>query len=458
MLADVLPCNGADSGLLGVRLGVHPDKTRIVLDVTDTLNYKLSFLSNPNRLIVDLPNVEWRGQAGQLPAPAGMVQSLHPLGSQNGGVRLELRLTAPARITLADTLLPTGSAPARLFIDLVPAFAISTEVIEVTQAGRADKPAATETPPSTAAQPLPLPGPEPVVAEQPPPRAPPVEPSKPTQPVTAVQTIVPPIKPQRPNPPSPALSVAAIAALVSAPPPAKPEAPADRQWLVALDPGHGGKDPGTIGPAGTEEKDITFKMALELKEKLEATGRYKVFLTRDKDQHMALRERTERARNANADLFISLHADHIDQAELRGASVYTLSETASDTEAAALAAHANKEDLITGVDLSSQSAIVTSILIDLAQRETKNLSARFASILSEELAQRTLMLRNAHRFAGFVVLKAPDVPSVLVELGYLSNKEDEQALNSAGHRAQLCAAMLMAIERYFEWQRSVKQI
>jgi N-acetylmuramoyl-L-alanine amidase len=223
-----------------------------------------------------------------------------------------------------------------------------------------------------------------------------------------------------------------------------------------LDAGHGGKDPGAVGANGTMEKNITLQMAKELKRLLEAGGRYKVILTREEDKLLALRQRMDVARGAAADLFISIHADHIEKTSLRGASVYTLSENASDAEAAKLAARENKEDLITGVDLSSQSAMVTSILIDLAQRETKNLSARFASMLSEELADHTHVLSNSHRFAGFVVLKAPDVPSVLIELGYLSNEQDEAALGSKRHRRVLGSAIRDAIERYFEWQQSFR--
>ena len=153
-----------------------------------------------------------------------------------------------------------------------------------------------------------------------------------------------------------------------------------RQVLIALDAGHGGKDTGATGINGTEEKDITLKMARELKALLEGTGRYDVLLVREDDTLIPLRKRIDIARRSGADLFISLHADHNDNTHQRGASVYTLSETASDAEAAALATRENKEDVITGVDLSHQSPMVTSILIDLAQRETKNLSARFASL------------------------------------------------------------------------------
>lgn len=452
LLAGAMSSHSGEIGLLGVRLGTQPDKTRIVLDLTGTPAYRLSFLNNPNRLIIELPTVAWQVPAGLLPA-GGIVQGIHRGAAGIGGSRLELLLGASARIALADTLLATETAPARLFVDLVPSATASTDIIEVGQVAESVAAVATEsTPPVAARQTPPPPEPPTVLSAEIAPETAQIEPAAPAP---AAPRVLPQVKPKQAA--SPAVSMAAMVMPLPLPPPAKPEAPGGRKWIVVFDPGHGGKDPGAIGLAGTAEKNVTLEVARELKEKLEATGRYQVFLSRNGDEQVALRDRTEQARAVKADLFISLHADHIDQAELRGASVYTLSENASDTEAAALAARENKADLITGVDLSSQSTIVASILIDLAQRETKNLSARFASVLSEELSQRTLMLRNAHRFAGFVVLKAPDVPSVLVELGYLSNKEDEQALASAEHRARLCEAIVKAIERYFDWQRSVKQ-
>jgi len=238
-------------------------------------------------------------------------------------------------------------------------------------------------------------------------------------------------------------------------PPTKPKLGGDK-FLIALDAGHGGKDPGATGVNGTEEKEITLKMARELKELLEGTGRYEVLLVRADDTLIPLRKRIEIARQSGADLFISLHADHNDNKHQRGASVYTLSETASDAEAAALATRENKEDLITGVDLSHQSQMVTSILIDLAQRETKNLSARFASYVTKQLSTTTRMVYSSHRFAGFAVLKSPDVPSILVELGYLSNEMDEKELASKRYRGRMAKAILRAIDQYVDWQKGVK--
>src|SRR4030095_12102045 len=192
---------------------------------------------------------------------------------------------------------------------------------------------------------------------------------------------------------------------------------------------------GAIGAHGTMEKDVNLQMAKQLKARLEPPGHYKVVLTRTDDRLLPLRQRIEVARAAKADLFISIHADHNERAELRGASVYTLSETASDAEAAAAAARENKHGGITGGDLSP----------------------RFPSLLTDELGEHTLVLRDSHRFAGFVVLKALDVPSVLLELGYLSNQDDEAALRSKHHRRAVAKAIRDAIDRYFKGQGSVRQ-
>ncbi len=167
---------------------------------------------------------------------------------------------------------------------------------------------------------------------------------------------------------------------------------------------------------------------------------------------MRLRGRIARARAAGADLFISLHADFLPDSAVRGAAIYTLSERASDKEAAALAAKENKADLIAGMDLSHNSKQVTDILIDLAQRETMNYSVRFAKLLADELRRSTRLLRKSHRFAVFAVLKAPDVPSVLVEMGYLSNAQDEKRLTQPRYQARLAKAITRAIGRYFEAQ------
>lgn len=230
---------------------------------------------------------------------------------------------------------------------------------------------------------------------------------------------------------------------------AKPAKPAGARKLIAIDPGHGGVDPGATGISGVREKVLMLAQALELKRRLEATGRFRVVLTRSRDVFVRLRKRIAIARRAGADLFISLHADSIASPRVRGGSIYTLSERASDKEAAALAAKENKADMIAGVDLAVQNREVANILIHLAQRNSKNESAKFAKILTKELRAEMKLLGRTHRFAGFAVLKAPDIPSVLVELGYLSNPVDERNLRLTQHRTKVAKAFVRAIKRYF---------
>ncbi|MFQ5535534.1 MAG: N-acetylmuramoyl-L-alanine amidase [Sphingomonadales bacterium] len=232
----------------------------------------------------------------------------------------------------------------------------------------------------------------------------------------------------------------------------------NKRPVIVIDAGHGGVDPGTSGVNGHSEKSITLKVALELKRQLSKSGQYQVVLTRSRDIFVPLRRRVEIARSADADIMISLHTDALRKSKanskVRGATVYSLSERASDREAAALAAKENKSDVIAGVDLDGESHVVASILIDLAQRETMNFSAELASFVLPELGKKVKLRSNSHRFAGFRVLMAPDVPSILVEMGYLSNSRDAQFLaSSAGHRT-IAEALHAAIRKYFADHKS----
>jgi N-acetylmuramoyl-L-alanine amidase len=221
--------------------------------------------------------------------------------------------------------------------------------------------------------------------------------------------------------------------------------------IIVIDPGHGGVDPGAIGSATKLlEKDVALRMGLALRAQLEATGRYKVVMTRADDRIVRLRDRLQIARQSRGELFISLHADSLTRAPaVNGASVYTLSERASNDEGARLARRENRADILAGVDLSDQADIVTEILIDLAQRDANNKSVKLAEVLVEELKGTTKMAKRRRAQAGFVVLKSPDMPSVLVELGYLSNRADEKALADDAHIARLAAAVARAVDLYF---------
>lgn len=218
--------------------------------------------------------------------------------------------------------------------------------------------------------------------------------------------------------------------------------------LVVLDPGHGGKDPGTIGAAGTYEKRIVLAAAQEMRRRLEAGGRCRVMMTRTRDVFVPLASRVEFARRNGAALFVSVHADSAPGA--RGASVYTLSETASDALSAGLARRENAADAAGGLNLPTVPAEVQRILMSLVRQETRQGSVRLASMTVGALRPQVALLPNTHRQAAFAVLKAPDIPSVLVEIGFLSNRQDEAQLNRPAHRAVVAAALASAVERYLE--------
>ena len=220
--------------------------------------------------------------------------------------------------------------------------------------------------------------------------------------------------------------------------------------LIMLDAGHGGVDPGAIGVVGTYEKNIALPTVQELAQQLMATRRYRVQLTRRDDQFISLEGRVARARAAGADLFLSVHADALPDRAARGASVYTLSEQASDRVAAMLAASENRADLVGGVKLDTHDPQVNGILIDLARRQTNNLSIRFAQDVVSQLGRHVAMLTNSHRSAGFAVLKAPDIPSALVEIGCLSNRTEELDLRRPPYRTDVARALTRSIGDYFD--------
>ena len=218
--------------------------------------------------------------------------------------------------------------------------------------------------------------------------------------------------------------------------------------LVMLDPGHGGKDPGAIGFSGTYEKQVSLAAAFELKRQLEAQGRYRVTLTRTRDTFIPLDDRVAKAQAHGAALFVSMHADALSDHTVRGASVYTLADTASDAQTAALAQRENSADRAAGAGFNA-SPEVARILASLVRRETRIGSSRLARHLVGSLDNDLPMLPNPERHAGFVVLKAADIPSVLVEMGFMSNPADEAELRRPQHRVRVAAAMKRAVDAYF---------
>ncbi len=354
--------------IYAVRVGEHPDKTRIVVELSGTPSCRISTAQNPFRLIIDVDNGTWRGQSIDLPRKSGIVRSVqqrdNDAGSGSGsGYRVVLQTKEDPLISKQFYLPKNDTQKARYVIDVIPKS-------QKKLLSSADK-------------------------------------------------------------------VAPLSRTKS------------KKMVVVIDPGHGGKDPGAIGKSGTFEKDITLRVGLELREALLRTGRYEVYMTRATDVFIPLRERTHFAHQKNAALFISLHADSAPSQMADGLSVYTLSEKASDKEAGLLAAKENKADLISGVNLYGENKEVSSILIDLVQRETMNMSARFATALVRELSQRVVVREKTHRFAGFMVLKAPDTPAVLLEMGYISNPREEYQLRQSQYRARIVAGIVAATNSFF---------
>jgi N-acetylmuramoyl-L-alanine amidase len=227
--------------------------------------------------------------------------------------------------------------------------------------------------------------------------------------------------------------------------------PNDSRPLVVLDPGHGGVDTGTKGPGGELEKDIVLDFAHRLRDRIEKAGKYRVLMTRADDTFVPLPDRVRIARSAGATLFVSIHADSLPKKEgnAQGATIYTLSDKATDPESERLAEQENKADVIAGVDLKDEPDDVAGILLDLAQRETKTFSMQFAHKLVDDLKGVTRLYKSPLKSAGFRVLKDPDVPSVLVELGYVSNKQDLASLLSDSWRDHTADAVAHAIDGYF---------
>jgi N-acetylmuramoyl-L-alanine amidase len=416
---------------------------QVVIDLERRVDPQVFLLNEPMRLVVDLGAARWALSQGA--APQGAVAGWRYGRREDGkAARLVVDLSMPALVKRIGYDLTAPRGVARLVVDLEPssrdAFAGSTQTWKRTSDLLRDVYVPSESRPAAVA---------PAVRR---PAASPASPAAPVQPPAATASPTPATPPAAPTPAVAAASGAAASGAVTSgiaqgrPPPLR--APGRR--VVVIDPGHGGQDPGAIGASGTYEKTITLMVARDLKRQLELTGRYRVYLTRDSDVFLRLRDRVQKARDLKADLFISVHADSIGSPDLRGASIYTLSDTASDAEAAALAARENRADIIAGVDLSNESRDVASILIDLAQRETMNRSASFAQVLVGELGREIrLQAVKPHRFAGFAVLKAPDVPAVLLELGYLSNREDESLLKQPAHRRRVALGVQRAVDAFF---------
>jgi N-acetylmuramoyl-L-alanine amidase len=370
------------------RLAGDARQTRFVLDLDKAIQFRAFALADPYRVVVDIPQVNFRLAAGTGTAGRGLIKAFRYGLVMPGGSRIVFDLTGPARIANSYLLEAANGQPPRL-------------VLELEQVDRTN----------------------------------------------FVQSLAADSRPEL----RPAIAdgtgtgVAAEAAIAS-----KPAAPPDLRPVVVIDPGHGGIDNGTQS-SGESEKNLVLGFGLALRDRIEKSGKYRVVMTRTDDTFIPLADRVRIARNQSAALFVSIHADALPRREgdAQGATIYTLSERASDAEAERLAEAENKADAIGGVNLTEEPTEVADILIDLAQRETRAFSHRFARLLMGEMKSSVRMHKHPMKSAGFKVLKAPDVPSVLIELGYVSNKGDLEHLVSENWRSRTVGSMAQAIDAFF---------
>ncbi len=368
------------------RLAGDAKQTRFVLDLDQPIQFRAFALADPYRVVVDIPQVNFRLPADVGRNGRGLIKGFRYGLVMPGGSRMVFDLTGPARIANSTMLPAANGQPSRL-------------VLELEEVDRA----------------------------------------------TFMQALSTDTRPElKPTIADPASAVAAAPATVPA---TKPATPPDPRPVVVIDPGHGGVDNGTQSGDQTE-KDLVLAFGLALRDRLEKSGKYHVVMTRTDDTFIPLDDRVRFARNQSAALFVSIHADALPKGEgdAQGATIYTLSDKASDAEAEHLAEAENRADAIGGVNLTNEPTEVADILIDLAQRETRTFSNRFARLLMGEMKNVARMHKHPLKSAGFRVLKAPDVPSVLVELGYVSNKGDLEHLVSENWRNRTVGSMAQAID------------
>ncbi len=394
LLAVFSPLQAFALNIESVRFGLYQEKTRLVLDLDRSSDFRAFVLSDPYRMVIDLPRFQWNAGETKAPQNGGVLATRH--GNLKPGIsRIVFDMNRPISIQKAFTLPRGAGKPDRLVIDFANVSPSIFQQVKSTIHGSLDTNKTTQT-----------------------------------------------------------------AGLNLAPPPApKPQKDQNKKPLIIIDPGHGGIDPGAVGPSNIHEKTVVLALAKELKRQLEASGGYRVILSRENDNFIKLTNRVKFARKHEGDLFISLHADSLQNKNVSGASVYTLSEKASDKQTAKLAARENKADLIAGIDLNVEDKDVANILVDLAMRDTMNQSKFFANTLVNTMKNNNVrVLESAHRYAGFAVLKAPDIPSVLVEAGFMSNRKEANLLNSDAHRKKLAGALKKGIDRYFDQVRKNQRI
>lgn len=410
----VAPASAADVTATEARVSGDQTQTRFTADLSAPVSYTVYVLPDPYRVLIDAPALRFDMPPGTGRKGQGLVNAFRYGQVDPGRSRIVMDVKGPVLITKSFLQPAANGQPARLIVDLVPT---SAQAFVKTYSRDADTNAAAVAGARTGGD---------------------------HNFEVAAQTAAADDTEQARQPlamPQPA----------AAPPESQEAAPRIEKMrrLIVIDPGHGGIDPGAIGVTGRREKDVTLAFGKALRDVLSASGQFDVVMTRGDDRFITLEDRAKLAHDKAADLFIAIHADTVRGHDAHGATIYTLSDKASDAEAEALAQKENRADLIAGIDLGSQSQQVTDILINLAQRESKKRSVVFARKAASEMKAVTGFTGKPLRSAGFVVLKAPDVPSVLVELGYLSSKPDEAQLGNDVWRSKVASAIGRAVNQYF---------
>ncbi|WCM89682.1 N-acetylmuramoyl-L-alanine amidase [Acidovorax sp. NCPPB 3576] len=440
------------ASILAVRVWPAQDYSRVTIESDRQLVAKQFFVTTPPRLAVDIEgidlNPELRELVAKVKADDPNIAGIRVGQNAPNVVRLVLDLKRPA-LPQVFTLPPIAAYQHRLVFDLYPAE--PEDPLEALIAERlreapptAPMPNIAAGRPGTAGDPL-----GDLIAQQiQRPGAPPTPAGLPT-----------PAAPAAPTAPPPAVAAAAAAPTPPHAPSPAPAAPAiakatDRLIIVALDPGHGGEDPGATGPGGTREKDVVLKVAHLLRDRINATtvggNPMRAFLTRDADYFVPLGVRVDKARRVQADLFVSIHADAFTTPAARGASVFALSQGGASSSAARwLANKENQSDLVGGLNVRVQDRHVQSALLDMSTTAQINDSLKLGSVLLGEIGSMAKLHKPRVEQAGFAVLKAPDIPSVLVETAFISNPEEEAKLRTAAYQQQLADALMRGITRYF---------
>ncbi len=424
------------ASIVAVRVWPAPEYSRITLESDQALRVRQHFVSDPPRLAVDIEGIDLNPELRDLVAKVRPddpnIDRIRVGQNAPGVVRLVVDLKQAAKPQIF-ALQPVAAYGHRLVFDLYPETpvdpleALITERMRDTPAPNTKQPA---TPvPSTAGQALGLPP----ATEQPDPLG---------ELIARTET---------PHKPAPTLPSTAPATPPMTPRPAQHT---DRLIIIALDPGHGGEDPGAIGPGGTREKDVVLKVAHLLRERINATtvdgNPMRAYLTRDADFFVPLATRVQKARRVQADLFVSIHADAFTNPDARGASVFALSQSgASSTAARWLANKENQADLVGGLNVRAKDQHVQRALLDMSTTAQINDSLKLGGVLLGEIGNVGKLHKPRVEQAGFAVLKAPDIPSVLVETAFISNPQEEVRLRSAAYQEQLADALMRGIVRYF---------